>query len=151
MLRDAGPALAEKVRRVYARSRPARAPADVDAGLYDGFIGDGDKRRFSEVRATAPHMLGKREFGFSDARLPELLFRYRARNWPDTLTHDEHRRWDDYRRQRLSPESGLSENSLAGFKSELAQLRVLHAGDGARLALLDQIDAWGRAIETSLQ
>ena len=151
LLRDAGPALAEKVRRVYARSRPARAPADVDAGLYDGFIGDGDKRRFSEVRATAPHMLGTREFGFSDARLPELLFRYRARNWPDTLTHDERRRWDDYRRQRLSPESGLSENSLAGFKSELAQLRVLHAGDGARLALLDQIDAWGRAIETSLQ
>jgi exodeoxyribonuclease-1 len=96
-------------------------------------------------------MLGTREFGFSDARLPELLFRYRARNWPDTLTHDEHRRWDDYRRQRLSPESGLSENSLAGFKSELAQLRVLHAGDGARLALLDQIDAWARAIETSLQ
>jgi exodeoxyribonuclease-1 len=151
LLRDAGPALAEKVRRVYARSRPARAPADVDAGLYDGFIGDGDKRRFSEVRATAPHMLGTREFGFSDARLPELLFRYRARNWPDTLAHDERRRWDDYRRQRLSPESGLSENSLAGFKSELAQLRVLHAGDGARLALLDQIDAWGRAIETSLQ
>jgi exodeoxyribonuclease-1 len=151
LLRDAGPTLAEKVRRVYARSRPARAPADVDAGLYDGFIGDGDKRRFSEVRATAPHMLGTREFGFSDARLPELLFRYRARNWPDTLAHDERRRWDDYRRQRLSPESGLSENSLAGFKSELAQLRVLHAGDGARLALLDQIDAWARAIETSLQ
>jgi exodeoxyribonuclease-1 len=151
LLRDAGPALAEKVRRVYARSRPARDPADVDAGLYDGFIGDGDKRRFSEVRATAPHALGNREFGFSDARLPELLFRYRARNWPDTLTHDERRRWDDYRRHRLSPGSGLSENSLAGLQAELAQLRLVHAGDGARLALLDQVDAWGREIETSLQ
>ena len=151
MLRDAGPALAEKVRRVYARSRPARERANVDAGLYDGFVGDGDKRRFNEVRATAPHALGNRAFGFSDARLPELLFRYRARNWPDTLTHDERQRWDDYRRQRLSTESGWSELSFAGFQAELAQLRAAHAGDGGKLALLDQIDAWTRAIETSLQ
>jgi exodeoxyribonuclease I len=151
LLRAAGPALAEKVRRVYARSRPAREHADVDAGLYEGFIGDGDKRRFNDVRATAPHALGHREFGFADARLPELLFRYRARNWPDTLTHDERLRWDDYRRQRLSLESGLSEHSLAGFRAELAQLRTVHAGSGDRLALLDQIDAWSRTIEASLQ
>jgi len=151
LLRQAGPALAEKVRRVYARSRPARERADADAGLYDGFIGDGDKRRCNDVRATAPHALGSRDFGFSDARLPELLFRYRARNWPDTLTHDERLRWDDYRRHRLSPESGMSEQSLSGFHAELAQLRTVHAGDGARLALLDQIDAWTREIETSLQ
>ena len=151
LLRQAGPALAEKVRRVYARSRPARERADVDAALYDGFIGDGDKRRCSDVRATAPHALGSRDFGFSDARLPELLFRYRARNWPDTLTHDERLRWDDYRRHRLSPESGMSEQDLQGFHAELAQLRTAHAGDGARLALLDQIDAWARAIETTLQ
>jgi exodeoxyribonuclease-1 len=151
LLREAGPALAEKVRRVYARSRPARERADVDAALYDGFIGDGDKRRCSDVRATAPHALGSRDFGFSDARLPELLFRYRARNWPDTLTHDERLRWDDYRRHRLSPESGMSEQGLQGFHAELAQLRTAHAGDGARLALLDQIDAWARAIETTLQ
>jgi exodeoxyribonuclease-1 len=151
LLRDAGPALAEKVRRVYARSRPARERADVDAGLYDGFVGDGDKRRFSDVRATAPHALGHRDFGFADARLPELLFRYRARNWPDTLTHEERQRWDDYRRQRLSTESGWSELSFAGLQAELAQLRAANGGDGARLALLDQVDAWARAIENHLQ
>ena len=150
-LRDAGSMLAEKVRRVYARARPARDPADVDAGLYDGFVGDGDKRRFAEVRATPPNALGAREFGLSDARLPELLFRYRARNWPNTLTHDERRRWDDYRRTRLFSESGLAELSLAGFRTELAALRAVHASDGSRLALLDQLDAWSRDIETSLQ
>jgi exodeoxyribonuclease-1 len=150
-LRDAGPALAEKVRRVYARARPAREPADVDAGLYDGFVGDGDKRRFNEVRATAPHMLGGREFGFVDPRLPELLFRYRARNWPDTLTSGERVRWDDYRRRRLHAESGLSESTLERHRMELAQLRQQHAGDGGRLVLLDQLDAWARDIETSLQ
>src|SRR5687768_12877087 len=97
VLRDAGPALAEKVRRVFASER-AREPADVDASLYDGFIGDGDKRRFSAVRATPPHALGNKDFGFTDARLPELLFRYRARNWPDSLSRAEHERWRAYRR-----------------------------------------------------
>ena len=150
-LREAGVALAEKVRRVYAQARPAREPSDVDASLYDGFIGDGDKRRCTEVRSTPAAHLGTRAFGFSDPRMPELLFRYRARNWADALTHDERQRWDDYRRRRLLLESGLSEYSLAGFEAELAQLRAVHAGDGARLALLDQVDAWGRGIEASLQ
>lgn len=149
-LRDVGPLLAEKVRRVYATER-ARTTADADASLYDGFVGDGDKRRIAEVRATPPALLGSREFAFSDARMPELLFRYRARNWPELLTHDERQRWDDYRRQRLAPESGLSEYSLDAFRTELAQLRTTTATDGAKLALLDQIDDWGRAIETSLQ
>jgi exodeoxyribonuclease-1 len=45
----------------------------------------------------------------------------------------------------------MSEQGLQGFHAELAQLRTAHAGDGARLALLDQIDAWARAIETTLQ
>jgi exodeoxyribonuclease-1 len=153
-LRDAGPALAEKIRRVYGVER-ARDTSDVDASLYDGFVGDGDKRRCQEVRATPPQMLAGRDFGFNDVRLPELLFRYRARNWPATLTHEERARWDDVRRQRLFAEPAAGgrsgESSLRGFRAELAQLRQSNAGDGARLALLDQIDAWSRELESSLQ
>ena len=149
-LRAAGPALAEKVRRVYATER-AQTKRDVDASLYDGFVGDGDKRRFTELRTTLPEILGARDFAFSDPRMSELLFRYRARNWPHTLTHAERQRWDDYRRQRLLTESGLSELSLARFRQELAESRAVHANDGPRLALLDQLDVWSRDIESSLQ
>jgi len=149
-LREAGPALAEKVRRVYTSER-AREPADVDASLYDGFIGDGDKRKFAAVRSIPPQALATHEFHFQDARLPELLFRYRARNWPQTLDTAERHRWDDYRRLRLCQESGLSELSFDGFRTELAALRVTHADDGGKLALLDQLEAWGHDIEASLR
>ena len=148
-IREAGPGLAETVRRVFAQQRQ-RTPSDVDASLYDGFIGDGDKRLFNEVRTTPPEALGARAFGFRDARLPDLLFRYRARNWPDTLSADERTRWDEYRRHRLQDEAGLSEHSFARFEAEVAALRVAHAGDGAKLALLDQLQAWGRDIASSL-
>jgi exodeoxyribonuclease-1 len=148
-VRAAGPALAEKVRRVFAAAAE-REPGDADASLYDGFIGDGDKRRFTDVRATPPAALATRDFGFQDPRLPELLFRYRARNWPETLDIAERARWDDYRRRRLLTDAGLSEATLPAFFDEIAALRVGAPLPGDRLALLDRLEAWGRGIAASL-
>ena len=148
-LRAAGPALAEKVRQVFAL-RKGLPPGDTDGSLYDAFVPDGDRRRIAEVRATPPDALGARDFGFQDPRLPELLFRYRARNWPDSLDAAERLRWDDFRRRRLAAESGLSEVSLPGFFPELDALRATHASDGGRLALLDRLEAWGRELQADL-
>ena len=148
-IRAAGPALAEKMRQVFARDRP-RETVDADAALYDGFIGDADKRLFASVRSTPPHLLAKQVFGFRDARLPELLFRYRARNWPETLLPAEHTRWNDYRRERLECDSGLSELTFEQSCEQIAQLRAMHAGDGAKQVLLDALEAWSDEIRTSL-
>src|SRR5690606_10850470 len=140
-LRAAGPELAEKIRRVYA-ARPERAPADADASLYDGFLSDADRRRCAQVRATPPRALARHAFGFEDPRLDELLFRYRARNWPDTLAPEERERWESWRRARLAPGSGLADPDLAGFEAEQAALRAAHAAEPGKLALLDALDAW---------
>lgn len=148
-LRPHAAMLAEKIRQVFAVQREYATP-DVDASLYDGFIGDGDKRRFADVRGTPPELLGQRDFGFRDPRLPELLFRYRARNWPDTLTQPEQERWDDYRRLRLGSDSGLSENTFESYFREIDALRTQHAGSGEKLAQLDQIEAWGRELQATL-
>ncbi|RDZ28420.1 exodeoxyribonuclease I [Lysobacter silvisoli] len=150
VLRAVGPALADKVRRVFD-AQDERGASDADASLYDSFIGDGDKRLFAQVRTTPPPALGSTEFGFRDARLPELLFRYRARNWPDSLSAEERARWDDYRRRRLYQDNGLAEYNFERFHAELAQQRATHAGDGTRLALLDRLEAWGRDIDADLQ
>ena len=149
-IRAVAPAIAEKVRRVFARERPTDS-VDVDAALYDGFIGDADKRLFAQVRGTPPHLLVKAQYAFRDARLPELLFRYRARNWPDSLLPNEHERWNAYRRQRLDVDSGLSEYTFAQFRDEIAQLRLAHADDGNKQALLDRLQAWGDGIEACLR
>ncbi|MBO9874257.1 MULTISPECIES: exodeoxyribonuclease I [Xanthomonas] len=148
-LREAGPALAEKVRRVFASER-ATVPADVDASLYDGFLADGDKRAMAQVRATPPAQLAALEGQFRDPRLPELLFRYRARNWPQSLSIAEQARWDDYRRQRLQQDSGLSELNFDAFYAELAALRLAHPQDATKQALLDQLAAWGHDLQRSL-
>lgn len=148
-LRATAHALAEKLRRVYARARPD-ASVDVDAALYDGFLGDPDKRLQAQVRATPPQRLASAHFPFHDPRLPELLFRYRARNWPEALSASESERWDAYRRQRLLEDSGLSELTLAQFDAQLAALRVQRAEDARALAVLDQLQDWGARVAMAL-
>ena len=148
-IREAGQWLVEKVRQVFSVERE-RVPVDVDASLYDGFIGDGDKRMFPQVRTTPPEALGLAEFPFRDVRLPEMLFRYRARNWPQTLDNEEWARWNEYRRWRLHGESGASEYSFERFAREIAELRVVHAQDAGKQVLLDRLEAWGRDIAASL-
>lgn len=148
-LRAAGPALAEKIRRVYASKPPAAA--DVDAALYDGFFSDSDKRLQQQVRSTPPTQLAGAQFAFRDPRLPELLLRYRARNWPQSLSPSERVQWNAYRAERLLEDSGKSELTLAHYKARIAQLRDEHAQDPRALTLLAQLDAWALAITTDLR
>ncbi len=85
--------------KVYERPKPAAA--DVDEDLYGGFVGNADRRRLTQLRGLSPAELAKDRTGFDDARLGELLFRYRARNWPESLDADEMERWDAHRAARL--------------------------------------------------
>jgi exodeoxyribonuclease-1 len=85
--------------QVYAR--PKEATPDVDEDLYGGFVGNGDRRRLNQLRALSPEELAKDRTGFDDGRLEELLFRYRARNWPELLSPEEGQRWEALRVARL--------------------------------------------------
>ncbi len=146
-LRAAGPALAEKIRRVYALEREF-PPSDADGALYDGFIPDADKRLFADVRATSPEALRTRRFGFRDPRMEELLFRYRARNWPGTLDETERTRWNDYRRARLADGTTVSEHSFTTFFAEIATLRETRP---EQAGVLDALEAWGRELQRGLE
>ena len=80
---------------VFRRSQ--EATPDVDEDLYGGFIGNADRRRLNQLRALVPAELARQRTGFDDDRLGELLFRYRARNFAQTLTPEEAQRWEAHR------------------------------------------------------
>jgi exodeoxyribonuclease-1 len=79
----------------------ALAPLDVDEDLYGGFVSNADRRRLNDLRAMTPQQLSNAHPAFDDTRLPELLFRYRARNFPELLTDEESERWEAHRAERL--------------------------------------------------
>lgn len=138
--------LVEKLHEVFATPREQRDTLDPDLAIYSGFPSDADKRLFREVRRTPPEQLGTQQFAFVDPRYTELLFRYRARNWPQTLNSDEAERWNEFRRMRLIVQTEATALTLPDYLAEIATLRAAPTTRPDQLALLDQLEAWGRAI-----
>jgi len=81
--------------------RESGGPVDVDEDLYGGFIGNADRRRLNDLRLSPPEQLAKARPAFDDARLTELLWRYRARNFPASLSPEEAAAWEAHRAARL--------------------------------------------------
>ena len=83
-----------------------RAEVDVDEDLYGGFVGNDDRRTLQRLRTLSPAQLADKHPGFADERLDEVLFRYRARNFPDSLTDEEQARWHQHCVARLHEGQG---------------------------------------------
>ena len=87
-------------RQVFERPA-ASSPPDVDEDLYGGFVSQADRRTLDRLRALSADKLAGKLPAFEDSRLAELLFRYRARNFPATLGGDERVRWQQHCSDRL--------------------------------------------------
>lgn len=110
---------------------------DPEQQLYSGFIGDRDRRLCERVRNASGRTLAEEQWPFDDPRLPELLFRYRARNFPMTLSVAEQERWREFCRHRLTDSSWGAPNTLDAFNVALEQQR----GE-AELQQRELLDAW---------
>lgn len=127
--------------RVFAREAPARAP-DVDEDLYGGFLHDDDRRRLQQLRALPPEAMAAARPAFRDGRLEELVFRFRARNFPGSLAPEEAARWQRHCAGRLHEGEGGA-MTLSAFQARVDEL-VEHAderGQGLLEALLDYAEA----------
>jgi exodeoxyribonuclease-1 len=112
-----------------------------------GFFNDSDKARMSAIHNTDPRELGTQSWSFADKRLAEMLFRYRARNYPETLGADERAQWLEHCRARLlDGESGHF--TFMQFNAEIAQLRTETAADAQKTRLLDDVAAYGAELES---
>ncbi|MCC5879026.1 MAG: exodeoxyribonuclease I [Idiomarina sp.] len=118
------PALRERLLQVFATSseQPQSAPEDVDLALYSGpFFSEQAKSQMTMIRDSSPEQLATMNLAWDDDRLAEMLFRYRARNFPHTLTHSEQLRWRQFCHQRLT-EGSQHHLSLDEFILQLEQL-----------------------------
>ena len=95
--------------------RPREGTPDVDEDLYGGFVNNDDRRRLNQLRSMPPAELAHARMGFDDERLEELVFRYRGRNFPETLSPEDLERWDLHRAARLLEGKGGARNVDALF------------------------------------
>ena len=128
MLRAAS-GLEEKMNEVFSgNERPMQT--DPDLSLYSGgFFSNADRVKMEMLRASPPEKLKGLEMEYDDSRIPEMLFRYRARNYPETLSPSEKARWDAFCEER---------RDVKGFVERLEALRR----EGKDPAILDELEAW---------
>ena len=126
-LSDAQELWRDKVPAIYAQDDFTPSD-DPEQQLYDGFIGDRDRRLCEQVRAADPQQLAQEQWPFDDERLPELLFRYRARNFPETLNEQEQERWKLFCQQRLSDARWGAPNTVQAFDQACEQWSQNAAG-----------------------
>ncbi len=120
-------------------SKPDFAKAqDVEGQLYDSFTPDADKTKIRAVAAADVNELADFNPQFTDERLPELLFRYKARNFSQSLSESEHEKWEAYRREKLMRE-------LPGYVQRLAQLSQT-TDDSAKQFVLEELQLWVESI-----
>lgn len=138
-------ALRQKLAVVFNQSYEP-AVRDAEFRIYDGFIGDRDKREQHAVRQAATQGMVGQHFVFEDARLNELLFRYRARYFPASLSVDEQAAWQEFRHQRLHCKISHDWLTSEEYLARIVSLEQSCAADPAKLAVLTALKAWQQEV-----
>ena len=96
---------------------------DAETMLYEGFTSDRDRQFLPGIRQAAGAELTAARWPLEDQRLADMLKRYRARNYPDSLDAAERAEWRAYCRGRLTGTDGHTAMTLETFMQELQQLQ----------------------------
>lgn len=150
VLREAREQLPARLTEIY-RGREFAEHTDPDTMLYGGgFFSDADRQLMQQLRETPAQELGQRSFPFEDRRLPEMLWRYRARNYPHTLSAQELADWRAFCLARLNDDEP-ARLSLPAFRERLAALAAEKADDDKARFILASLGEYADDLEAALR
>jgi len=131
--------LRDKLSDVFATSDFDNTDVDAEQALYGGnFFSHGDKAQMDILRGLTPEQLANHPFQFQDERLSVLLFRYRARNYPYTLSTEEQQKWQQYCQSKLQY-GGKGILSLDEFMIKIENLAHEYEEDKAKMSVLKSL------------
>ncbi len=140
--------LADKLASVFSGQVYAEQDSDPDLEIYSGgFFSESDKKQMIKIRFMPPEQLAKSAFKFTDGRLQEMLFRYRARNYPETLNADEQQRWNEFCVNRLIGRKTGAGILLGDYFSRLDELRSV---ENVNTEIVGALEAYAREKMQSL-
>lgn len=131
------PEFAENIRTLLEGRPEFKKLPDAEGQLYDGFVNDKDRIRIEAVRSAKPAELADFQPEFTDERLPSLLLRYKARNFPDALSESEAATWEAWRGERIK-------RQLPGFMKALQRLAT--TSDESKQFLLQELQLWAESV-----
>ncbi|MBF0220044.1 MAG: hypothetical protein HQL49_11045 [Gammaproteobacteria bacterium] len=144
--------ISKKLAPLYHRKRSSYPhAADSDHNLYNGFLTRADRQHLDTLRGMSAQKLAAANPTFSDKRLNMLVWRYRARNYPETLSPDEQRQWLQHCLQRLTDASASGGLTLDAYFSRLQALAAEYHEDSNKRQQLDAMRRYGEALQQKWQ
>ncbi|MCD2529235.1 exodeoxyribonuclease I [Providencia huaxiensis] len=134
------PDIRNKLIELFSEPQVFAESDDVDTQIYNGFFSPSDRSTMDIIRETSPQNLPALELNFEDKRMKELFFRYKARNYPATLSYDEQQRWLQHRRDYFN------EERLTDYMQQIQQLLVEHQHDEKRCQQLKALINYARDL-----
>ena len=135
---------AEKLAAVFSGQSFSEQDSDPDLAIYSGgFFSDADKQKMAKIRVSSPEQLAASAYSFTDPRLAEMLFRYRARNYPQTLNADEQLRWKEFCKNRLTGRMAGASITLAAY---FVRLQALRNDENSNADIINALDAYALGL-----
>jgi exodeoxyribonuclease I len=117
--------------------------SSVDAMLYDGFVGNKDKKTLGALSKLSGAALNDESPEFDDVRLSGLYFLYRARQFPGSLLSEERATHDAYVSEKLSSGSSSEFDKFMARLNELAKVEYL---DADKRYILEELALYGQSL-----
>ncbi|EMT6574022.1 exodeoxyribonuclease I [Providencia rettgeri] len=134
------PEIRNKLIELFSEPQIFAESDDVDTQIYNGFFSPSDRSTMDIIRETSPQNLPALELSFEDKRMKELFFRYKARNYPATLSYDEQQRWLQHRRDYFN------EERLTEYMQQIQLLLAEHQHDEKRCQQLKALINYARDL-----
>ncbi len=140
------PQLRAKVLELYQDATPFAAEENPDYQLYAGFINDADKQQMQRLHQLTPEQLAVEPPIFSEDRLNRLMFLYRARNYPYSLTDAEMQKWQRYCADKLMQGAGDPNLTFEQFALSLENLLHQHSADEGKTNILKALYQYAQTL-----
>jgi exodeoxyribonuclease-1 len=136
--------LEAKLQRVF--TAPDFLPREEpEQQLYEGFLANRDRPLLEQIRAASAEEFRQQNFCFSDSRYNKLLFIYRARYFPESLSAQEQAVWLENCRWRLTD----SKSGYLTVEQQLSDISNLlsdsNLSDNKR-AVLQELQDWTKVV-----
>ena len=137
------PGIAQKVMNVFSQRKQVPSD-DVEGALYEAFLRDEDRTRCQSLQKALKRGSWL-ELDYADKRLRTLALRLKARGFTEQMSETEQADWRKFVRQKVHADDAPW-LTLTRFLARVEELRGEVAGDGPKIAVLDQLAAHGNSI-----
>lgn len=136
-----------KLLDVFDQPYENQTAVDPDSSLYqEPFLRPSERQWCDQVIAAPIDNLAALEAVAPTPVLKTRLFRYRARNYPNTLTDSEMQRWQAHRRTQITAPEDKKRLSMTEYLQRLEWLAQEHQNDHNKLAIIRALVSYAQNL-----